>query len=288
MFKLSSGMPKEIFNLFRAVKSTSDKPSDALSVHVIVDNTSSRELVMTVKDLLRPASGRVTIEVDELFEIPPHRAIPMRDVAFIICGEYSERAGVIASNYSESHIPTVIITDKNSEVPTPEEVHSSDSCPVSLIYIGDYSEVAQKLRVWMLDQNEGLMEKFVRSFEFPRNTYFNELISKTAKQNAMVALMPVNKADMPLMTINTAKMASEMNWVMGRKMGVSTIAEMACIMGSGYLMRGIARIVPKSHKFSRTVMDVAVSYAGTMACGKVLKNCYQLTEKLPFKVPIRR
>ncbi len=288
MFKLSTEVPKEIFELAREVKKTSDKPVDLLSMHIIVDKTVSRELVMTLKDLLRPASGEVSIEVDELYEVQPHRAVPTRDVAIILCGREADRAGEIASSYSESHIPTVIITDKNSEVPPIESVHSSGSCPVSLIYIGDYSELAPKLRCWMLDQNDDLIDKFVKGFVFLRNAYFDKLIASTAKQNAIVALMPLNKADMPLMTLNTTKMASQMNWVMGRKLGFSTIGEMACIMGSGYLMRGIARVVPKSSKFARTVMDVAVSYAGTVACGKVLKNCYQLTEKLPLKVPIRR
>ena len=288
MFKLSTEVPKEIFELARAVKTTTDKPTNLLSMHIIVDKTASRELVMTLKDLLRPAFGEVSIEVDELYEVQPHRAIPTRDVCFIVCGKEDERVGEIASSYSESHIPTLIITDKNSVIPPTDMVQSSDSCPVSLLCIGDYSEMAPKLRRWVLDQDDDFVQKFVKAFAFTRNAYFNKLIATTAKENAMVALMPLNKADMPLMTLNTTKMASQMNWILGRKIGLSTIGEMACIMGSGYLMRGVARIVPKSNRFARTVMDVAVSYAGTLACGKVLKNYYHLTEKLPLKVPIRR
>ncbi len=288
MFKLSTDVPKEIFELARAVKTTTDKPTNLLSMHVIVDKSSSRELVMTLKDLLRPAYGEVIIEVDEIFEVQPHRAIPTRDVAFIVCGQEADRVGEIASSYSESHIPTLIITDKASEIPPTDTVQSSDACPVSLVNVADYSELAPKIRRWVLDQDDDFVQKFAKEFVFMRNAYFNKLISNTAKENAVVALMPINKADMPLMTLNTTKMAAQMNWVLGRKIGLSTIAEMGCIMGSGYLMRGVARIVPKSNKFARTVMDVAVSYAGTIACGKVLKNCYHLTEKLPLKVPIRR
>ncbi len=288
MFKLPSEMPKEIFELARAVKTTTDKPADLLSMNVIVDKTASRELVIAVKDLLRPVSGEVSIEVDELFEIQPHRAVPTRDVALIVCGKEDERAGEIASSYSESHIPVVIITDRNSEIPPVDSVQSSDVCPVSLIYVSDYAELAPKLRRWILDQDDELVQKFVKVFSFARDAYFNKLIADTAKENAIVALMPINKADMPLMTLNTAKMASQMNWVLGKRIDLSTVGEMACIMGSGYLMRAVARIVPESSKFARTTMDVAVSYVGTIACGKVLKNYYHLVEKFPLKVPIRR
>ncbi len=288
MFKLSSEVPKEIFELARAVKATTDKPTNLLSAHIIVDKTASRELIMTVKDLLRPSFGEVFIEVDELYEIQPHRAIPTRDVAFIICGSEDERVGELASSYSESHIPTLIIADQNSVIPPTETVQSSDECPVALVSVMDYAELSPKMSHWILDQDDDFVQKFVKVFAFPRDEYFDKLIASTAKENAMVALMPVNKADMPLMTLNTAKMASQMNWILNRQISIPIIAEMGCIVGSGYLMRRVARFVPKSSRFARLVVDVAISYGGTLACGKVLKKYCQLTEKLPLKVPIRR
>ncbi len=286
MFNLPTQVPKELFDLARTVKNTTDKPTDLLSIQVIVDKTASRELVLAIKDLLYPMTGEVSIEVDELFEIQPHRAIPTRDLAFIICGQQASRTGEIASSYSESHIPTLIITDESSQIPPIESVQSIDSCPVSLICIGDYAELAPKIQGWIFDQEDDLIQKFVKSFTFPRSGYFDKLIANCAMENAMVALMPLDKADMPLMTLNTAKMASQMNWVLGRSLGISTLAEMAGIIGSGYLMRSIARCVPESSKLAKITIDVTVSYAGTVACGKVLKNYHKVVEKFPLKVPI--
>ncbi len=288
MLKIPTQVPKEIFELVRTVKTTAGKQADLLSVHIIVDKTASRELVMTIKDLLRPVSGEVILEVDELYEVQPHRAIPMRDVCFMICGSKSERVGVCASSYSESHIPTLIVADQNSEIPPAESVKSNSKAPVSLICIDQLEDLSSKLTSWIMDQNDELIQKFVKVFSFLRAPYFDKLISTCAKENAMIAAMPINKADMPLMTLNTVKMASQMNWVMSRGMGIATVAEMGCIMSSGYLMRAIARMLPQGNPVTKTTFDVAVSYAGTVACGKVLKNYYQVIEKFPLKVPIQR
>ncbi len=288
MFKLSNDMSKEIISLARTVKSTADQSVDNLNLHVIVDKTSSRELVMALKDLLKPLSYEVTIEVDELYEVQPHRAIPSRDLAFIVCGSEAERAAEVASSYSQSHIPSLIVCDESSVVPPAQSVRSLSEAPVSLLRIGDLSELSGKLEHWILDQDDEMVQKFVKVFGFVRGAYFNKLIANCAKENALVALMPLNKADMPLMTLNTVKMASQMSWVLGRRISVQTVGEMACVMGSGYLMRYVARLLPHPSKGTKTAVDVAVSYAGTVACGKVLKNYYQLTEKYPLKVPILR
>ncbi len=142
MFKLSNDMSKEIISLARTVKSTADQSVDNLNLHVIVDKTSSRELVMALKDLLKPLSYEVTIEVDELYEVQPHRAIPSRDLAFIVCGSEAERVAEVASSYSQSHIPSLIVCDESSVVPPAQSVRSISEAPVSLLRIGELSELS--------------------------------------------------------------------------------------------------------------------------------------------------
>lgn len=106
------------------------------------------------------------------------------------------------------------------------------------------------------------------SFPFVRKPLSLEVVSATSLQNAGIGLVLfIPGADMPLMTLNQAKMLLQIAAAYGEPMSAARVKELAAIVASGFACRSVARQVAGAVPAIGWAVKAGVGYAGTKAMG---------------------
>ena len=106
------------------------------------------------------------------------------------------------------------------------------------------------------------------SFPFVRRPLSLEAVSATSLQNAGIGLVLfIPGADMPLMTLNQAKMLLQIAAAYGEPMSAARAKELAAIVGGAFACRSVARQVAGALPAIGWAVKAGVGYAGTKAMG---------------------
>lgn len=95
------------------------------------------------------------------------------------------------------------------------------------------------------------------------------IIKRTARQNAVVgALFIIPGADMPVMTMNEARMVFRIAAAHGESVGTERALELLGVIGSGFGLRAIARQLVDFIPGPGWVIKSGIAWSGTRALGK--------------------
>ncbi len=98
------------------------------------------------------------------------------------------------------------------------------------------------------------------------------VIGKTARQNAVVGcLFIIPGADMPVMTLNEARMVLRIAAAHGESVGTERALELLAVIGSGFGLRAFARQVLDFMPGPGWVIKGGVAWSGTRALGEAAK-----------------
>lgn len=107
-----------------------------------------------------------------------------------------------------------------------------------------------------------------------RDEACRQVIRRTARQNAVVgALFIIPGADMPVMTINEARMVLRIAAAHGESVGVDRAVEIMGVVGSGFGMRAVARQALSLLWGPGWAIKSSIAYGGTRAVGEAA-NAY--------------
>jgi uncharacterized protein (DUF697 family) len=96
-----------------------------------------------------------------------------------------------------------------------------------------------------------------------------QLIRKTARQNAIVGVLFILPgADMPVMTLNEAKMVLKIAAAYGESLGTERALEILSVIGGGFGLRAIARQALDLVPGPGWMIKGGVAYSGTRAIGR--------------------
>jgi uncharacterized protein (DUF697 family) len=96
-----------------------------------------------------------------------------------------------------------------------------------------------------------------------------QVIRRTARQNSVIgALFIIPGADMPVMTMNEAKMVLRIAAAHGEQLGAERALELLGVVGSGFGLRAIARQALSFLPGPGWAIKSSVAYGGTRAMGK--------------------
>jgi uncharacterized protein (DUF697 family) len=121
---------------------------------------------------------------------------------------------------------------------------------------------------WVVDAFREKRLAFALSFPFVRRPLSVESVNATSMQNAgigLVALIP--GADMPVMTLNQAKMLLQIAAAYGQKLGMERLKELAAIVGGGFACRAAARQLVAVVPGWGWAVKAGIGYTGTLAMG---------------------
>jgi len=126
-----------------------------------------------------------------------------------------------------------------------------------------------------------------RQFPIFRSTAAREEIHATAKQNALVGLIPVPGGDMPIMTANQIKMVLRVAAMYDLPLDAKRAREIVAVVGGGFGLRTLARQLVKVVPGPGWIVGGGLGYGGTLAMGRAALEYFRRTAPAFGQVVVR-
>ncbi len=134
----------------------------------------------------------------------------------------------------------------------------------------------ERMGQWIASVCRSKRLAFALAFPFMRRSLAMESVSETSIQNAGVGLLPIIPgADLPIMTVNQAKMALQIAAVYGEPMGKERAKEIVAVVGGAFACRAIARELIELVPILGGVVRTGIGYAGTAAMGRAIIEYFE-------------
>lgn len=152
------------------------------------------------------------------------------------------------------------------EVPVEEE---PVACEPIVLDDAAASTLDRRMGEWIISACRDKKLAFALAFPFVRRPLSLDAVRTTAVQNAGVGVVVfIPGADMPIMTLNQAKMLLQIAAAYGQPLSVERIKELAAVVGGAFLFRNIARSAAGVVPVLGWAVKGAVGFAGTEAMGR--------------------
>ena len=234
-------------------------------------------------------NARVSISYFPTMVVAP---VPDADLAVVVAG-LDASCGRVAREMREAGVPAMVVTtlpslaaqiaaDAGDSIPDGDVVAppAPPADPAALpARAGDTGEpwplddearraLAVRMGQWVIDACREKRLAMALAFPFVRKPMALDAVNATAAQNAGVGLVVfIPGADMPIMTLNQAKMLLQIAAAYGQPLSAERIKELAAVVGGAFLFRNIARTAVGVVPVLGWAIKGAIGFAGTEAMG---------------------
>lgn len=225
--------------------------------------------------------------------------VPEADLAVVVAG-LDETTGGVAQMLREAGVPTMVVTTlprlageiaqtAGNAIPEgdllappapptdpsalPEEAGQAEPWPLD-----DASRAALGVRMgqWVIDACHEKRLAMALAFPFVRKPMALDAVNATAAQNAGVGLVVfIPGADMPIMTLNQAKMLLQIAAAYGQPLGIERVKELAAVVGGAFACRSVARQLVAFVPALGWAIKAAIGYTGTLAMGRAAVEYFE-------------
>lgn len=296
-------MPIDISAVMEEALNVDAARTAALRVSVYFDEFSPGDVQAHVRQAFASASPTARVALSYL-DGRPFAPYAGDDMAVVVAGA-GEQPGVCARLLREAGVPCMVVTsmprivealarEAGSPIP-PEDLVAPRAPRADAEVEGGAQEAAAavlaepyamdeaacasldaRMGQWIVEACEGRRLAFALAFPFVRRPLALEAVSSTALQNAGVGVMPLlSSADLPIMTLNQAKMVILIAAAYGLEMAPERALELALVVGGAFACRRAARALVAAAPGGRLLVKGAVGWAGTQAVGRAAIALYE-------------
>jgi len=262
--------PMKLYSALSEVRDLSNEPA-----RVLVTG-SDRDAVDAVYEALitGAAAGQSACLVDAASgtEVPPLSQIAEGDVIILVSAPADIDSGTFRSRLAEAEAggaPVVVVLTEAPGVQVSfPGVGPRRVVGMALGGIPPADVLAEAVADAAGDAGVALAAKLPAL----RDEVCRQLIHRTARQNAVVGcLFIIPGADMPVMTLNEARMILRMAAAHGESVGSERALEILGIVGSGFGLRAVARQALGFIPGPGWVVKGGIAWTGTRALGEAAK-----------------
>jgi uncharacterized protein (DUF697 family) len=116
--------------------------------------------------------------------------------------------------------------------------------------------------------DEEYLVPLAKAYPYFRQATCERVIRKNARENAVIGLLPIPGADMPVMTANQARMVLHLAAAYGEELSFQRARELLGVLAAGFGLRALTRQVVKVVPVGGWAAAAAIGYAGTVAMGR--------------------
>ena len=250
-----------------------------LSVSVYMDNDAEPGLVAHVRNAFASTLPTVRLSLSYL----DNRFAPYAqdDFAVIVAGS-SRGIGAAAAALRAAGVPVMIVTASPSFVArTAEELGyaipdgdivappAGEGAEEPLEFSDDFAiELNTRIGRWIVAVCHEKKLAMAIAFPFMRRALAKDSVQATSLQNAGIGLVPlIPGADLPILTLNQAKMVLQIAAAYGHAMDKGRVKELAAVVGGAYLFRVVARELLELVPALGFIIRPGIAYGGTAAVG---------------------
>lgn len=267
-----------------------------LSVSVYIDESAPGDVVARVRGAFASASPHARVSLMYL-DGRPFAPYAGDDMAVIVAG-LSDQVGAYADELRAAGVPVMVATTMPSLV---AEIAQSQGHPIPHAdvvapdapgggrllparadgavpadaaepYVLDERAAAsldRRMGEWVIAACHDKRLAFALAFPFVRRPLSVDAVNATSVQNAGVGLVVfIPGADMPIMTLNQAKMLLQIAAAYGEPMSMERVKELAAVVGGAFALRSVARQVVAFVPALGWAVKAAIGYTGTQAMGR--------------------
>lgn len=284
-----------VSGIYRALGATARMQNEQVNVVILVDASAPAALIETVKLLFTPVHPRqVKLAVDTYDEQAPEVRPTMPDgsgdkvdVAVLVAGA-STKTGHIYTWHGSLEIPCVVIAEDVAIVADMAQANARDIAVSDLIAFDENAhaltpdgldleegknfpdtDFSRDLGGWICDHCRDKKLAFAHAFPFVRRPLATVAVRATSAENAAVgAIAFIPGADMPVMTLNQAKMILQIAAAYGQTIDLARAKELAGVVAGGFLLRAVARQVVGAVPGLGWAIKGGIGYTGTLAMGR--------------------
>lgn len=264
-----------------------------ISISVYMDESAPGDIQAFVRQAFASASVHARVSIS-YFPSTPVMAVPENDMAIIVAG-LDGNVGAYAEVLRDAGVPVMVVTtmpqlvqdiattsghtllQKDIIAPQfalaeegiiPFEVFQQAQNEPQFLSSDDTDFLNTSMGEWIIETCSNKRLAFALAFSFVRKPLSLEAVRATAAQNAGVGLVVfIPGADMPIMTLNQAKMLLQIAAAYGEPMGIERVKELAAIVGGAFACRTVARQLIAIVPGLGWAIKAAIGYSGTMAMG---------------------
>ena len=275
-------MPVDISAVLKAVSDIEGAAATPLAVSVFIDDTAPGDVVGHVRSAFASAGANTRVTIGYLGSAPaaPYEADDMA----VIVGGVAENVGAQAAHLRSCGIPVMVATTMprlvaemaeafGSPIPEGDIVAPFDRGGLAArIAAPDALEVEEPIALmgeWVIAACRAKKLAFALAFPFVRRPLSLDAVHATAIQNAAVGLVPIIPgADMPIMTLNQAKMLLQIAAAHGEPLGLERAKELVGVVAGAFFLRNVARSAAGAVPVLGWAIRAGVGFAGTEAMGR--------------------
>ncbi len=149
------------------------------------------------------------------------------------------------------------------------------------------ADLAGELAQRLFGLYHDLIIPLARQFPIFRNTAAWEEIHATAKQNAIVGVIPVPGGDMPIMTANQIKMLLRVAVMFDLPLNAKRAREIVAVVGGGFGLRTLARQLVKFVPGPGWIVAGGLGYGGTLAMGRAALEYFRRSAPASGQISVR-
>lgn len=267
-------LPINVPDLLRSSSKINAEREQPLRIVLVVEPDAPDELIDVVRDRFRPNTANARLQI-EVAESGVH--IPLRDTSdAVIAVVGSGRSGIAATlaDARDRAIPALAV----GLADTVRDVAEFAAHPyVDTVAALDAERVIDaEVSAWLVERLSGKRLALAHNFPFMRKAVAEEAVKATALQNALIGtVVIIPGADMPLMTLNQAKMLLQIAAAYGQRLGTERVKELAAVVGGGFAMRAVARQLLVFVPGFGWAVKGAIAYGGTIAMGKAAVSYFE-------------
>ncbi len=257
--------PVDVRGLYSAGKRLTQERDKEVRIAVLVEIDAPDELVEAARAALHPRTAKGLIDVSVVEPGTVARVDAKADAAIVLAGSGTHVRETLAGLH-RSAIPTAVVALRGEKA----EVARSLDHPDDDTVVGSDPEavISGPLADWMVARLDKLRTALAHNFEFVRRAVAKESVKATAWQNAAIGVAVfIPGADMPLMTMNEAKMLLQIAAAYGQPIDAQRVKELTAVVGGGFLLREFAREALDFVPVLGWAVKGGIAYAGTLAMG---------------------
>ena len=278
-------LPVDVKALFEEVTDAKAAAETPLAVSVYIDESAPVDLAAHVRNAFASTSGHVRMTVSYVGE--SFAAHPLDDFAVVVAGE-TGCAGIQAAAVRAVGVPVMVATldpgrtervsqGSGAAIPdgdlvTPWGEGTGEGCV--------FDEAAgaaldERMGRWIVSVCRSKRLAFAIAFPFMRRPLASDTVQVSALENAGIGLLPLSGADLPLITLNQAKMALEIAAAYGQEMGKDRLKEIGAVIAGAYLSRSLVRKLVALLPAIGVIVRPGVAYGATAAMGYALIEYFE-------------
>ncbi len=302
-------LPVDIPELLKIATDLKEVRDTPIAISIFIDDSAPGELTGHVRAAFASSAARTRVMIEYLGD-DLLKSSQDDDFAVIVAGESLE-VGKQAQTLREAGIPTMIVS--NDPIQT-QALSEEGSCPLPAADVvaplplaqSTLRKVAAKLPFIPASESDEVIDgpielsdealkrldarmgewiitacapkKLAMAYAFPfvRKPLASDSVTATALQNAAIGFVPILPgADMPIMTLNQAKMVLQIATAYGQPLDTDRIKELAAVVAGGFIARNIARSVTKVIPFAGWIVSGSIGFAATEAMGRAAMEYFE-------------